>query len=70
MTQFNYKYRYLAQITIEATTPLKIGSGTKGIKTDSLVIRDVNGFPFIPGTTLAGLMAHGLGQEKENLNYQ
>ena len=67
MTQFNYKYRYLAQITIEATTPLQIGSGTKGIKTDSLVIRDVNGLPFIPGTTLAGLMAHALGQEKEHL---
>ena len=67
MTQFHYKYRYLAQITIEAATPLQIGSGTKGIKTDSLVIRDVNGLPFIPGTTLAGLMAHALGQEKEYL---
>lgn len=67
MTKFNYIYRYLAQITIEATTPLQIGSGTKGIKTDSLVIRDVNGLPFIPGTTLAGLMAHALGNEKDNL---
>lgn len=67
MTQFNYKYRYLAQITIEATTPLQIGSGMKGIKTDSLVIRDVNGLPFIPGTTLAGLIAHALGPEKESL---
>lgn len=67
MTQFNYKYRYLAQITIEAITPLQIGSGRKGIKTDSLVIRDVNGLPFIPGTTLAGLIAHALGQDREIL---
>lgn len=67
MTQFNNQYRYLAQITIEATTPLQIGSGEKGIKTDSLVIRDVNELPFIPGTTLAGLIAHALGKEKENL---
>lgn len=63
----NNKYRYLAQITIEATTPLQIGSGTKGIKTDSPVIRDVNGLPFIPGTTLAGLIAHAIGEEKENI---
>lgn len=67
MTQFNNQYRYLAQITIEAITPLQIGSGEKGIKTDSLVIRDVNELPFIPGTTLAGLIAHALGKEKENL---
>ena len=67
MTQFNNQYRYLAQITVEAITPLQIGSGEKGIKTDSLVIRDVNELPFIPGTTLAGLIAHALGEEKEYL---
>ena len=67
MTQFNFKYHYLAQITIEITTPLQIGSGKKGVKADSLVIRDVNGLPFIPGTTLAGLIAHALGKEKERL---
>lgn len=67
MTQFNNQYRYLAQITIEATTPLQIGSGKKGIKTDSLIISDVNDLPFIPGTTLAGLIAHALGKGKEYL---
>lgn len=65
MTQLNY--RYLLQITLEAKTPLQIGSGEKGIKTDSLVVRDVNGLPFIPGTTLAGLIAHALGNEKEDI---
>ena len=67
MTQIRNQHRYLAQITLEAVTPLQIGSGEKGIKTDSLVIRDVNNLPFIPGTTLAGLMAHALGEEKEHL---
>ena len=67
MKKFNYPYRYLAQITIEATSPLQIGSGTKGIKTDSLVVRDVNDLPFIPGTTIAGLISHALGKEKERL---
>lgn len=67
MTQFNNQYRYLAQITLEAVTPLQIGSGEKGIKSDSLVVRDVNDLPFIPGTTLAGLIGHALGKDKESI---
>ena len=65
MEQLNY--RYLLRIILEASTPLQIGSGEKGIKTDSLVVRDVNGLPFIPGTTLAGLIAHSLGEGKEKI---
>lgn len=65
MTQLNY--RYLLRIILEANTPLQIGSGEKGIKTDSLVVRDVNDMPFIPGTTLAGLIAHSLGSAKEDI---
>ena len=59
------KYRFLARIIIEAKTPLNIGSGKKGIKTDSLVLRDVNGLPFIPGTTIAGLLRHTLNKDEE-----
>lgn len=61
------KYRFLARIIIEAKTPLTIGSGNKGIKTDSLVLRDVNGLPFIPGTTIAGLLRHTLDKGEETL---
>lgn len=61
------KYRFLARIIIEAKSPLNIGSGNKGIKTDSLVLRDVNGLPFIPGTTIAGLLRHSLGKDEEKL---
>ncbi len=61
------KYRFLARIIIEAKSPLNIGSGNKGIKTDSLVLRDVNGLPFIPGTTIAGLLRHTLGKDEEKL---
>lgn len=67
MTQFNHPYRHLVQITLEAVAPLRIGSGEKGIKTDALVIRDVNGLPFIPGTTLAGLIGHALPAEGKKL---
>ena len=54
------QYRFIARIIIEAKTPLNIGSGNKGIKSDSLVLRDVNGLPFIPGTTIAGLLRHSI----------
>lgn len=53
-------YRHIARIVIETKSPLNIGSGNKTIKTDSSVLKDVNGFPFIPGTTLAGLIRHSL----------
>lgn len=57
----------MARIIIEAKTPLNIGSGNKGIKSDSLVLRDINGLPFIPGTTIAGLLRHSITVErKEN----
>lgn len=59
------QYRFLARIIIETKTPLSIGSGIKGIKSDSLVLRDINGLPFIPGTTIAGLLRHTLGQDED-----
>ena len=59
------QYRFLARIIIEAKTPLNIGSGNKGIMSDSLVLRDINGLPFIPGTTIAGLLRHTLGDDAD-----
>lgn len=64
----NCQYRFLARVVIEAAAPLNIGSGNKGIKSDSLIVRDVNGLPFIPGTTLAGLLRQSLPRkEREDL---
>lgn len=59
------QYRFLARIIIEAKTPLNIGSGNKGFKSDSLVLRDINDLPFIPGTTIAGLLRHTLGDDAD-----
>lgn len=61
----NKHYRHLARVIIETSTPLNIGSGNKTIKTDSTVLKDVNGFPFIPGTTIAGLIRHALSGKPE-----
>ena len=59
------KYRFMARIVIEAKSPINIGSGNKGIKSDSLVLRDINGLPFIPGTTIAGLLRHSITIDRE-----
>lgn len=58
MEDSKYKYRYLAKVTIEAVTPLSIGSGTKDIMTDSIILKDCNGLPYIPGTSIAGVLRH------------
>ncbi len=51
-----YTHRFLARIVIEAQTPLAVGSGNKDILTDSLVATDSNGLPYIPGTSIAGVL--------------
>lgn len=58
-----YRYRQLARIILETETPLVIGSGNKDIKTDSVVAKDINELPYIPATTLAGLIRHLLPEE-------
>ena len=54
---------YLARIILEAQTPMRIGSGRKSVKTDALINRDVNGLPYIPATTLMGLLRHRIADE-------
>ncbi len=56
----NYRYRQLAKIVVEADGPIAIGTGSKNILTDALIARDVNGLPFIPATSIAGVLRHAL----------
>lgn len=63
-------YRYLARIIIEAATPIVVKSGEKNILTDGVVLRDVNGMPYIPGTSIAGVMRHAwndVGMDVRNI---
>lgn len=53
-------YRYIARIKVEATTPLFVGSGGTSLITDALAVRDHNGLPMIPGTSLTGVLRHSL----------
>jgi CRISPR/Cas system CMR subunit Cmr4 (Cas7 group RAMP superfamily) len=50
------KTRYIAHITIEADTPLKVGSSESNFMHDSPVQRDWNGLPMILGTSIAGVL--------------
>ena len=62
METSNHNICSIARIVIEAATPMKIGSGRSSVKTDAVIARDVNGLPYIPGTTLTGLMRHAMEQ--------
>ncbi len=61
MEEKTYRYRHLARVTVEADTPIAIGTGSKDIFTDAPVIRDINGLPYIPATSMAGVIRHALG---------
>jgi len=63
-------YRYQALFTIESATPISVGSGESGLLTDRLIVRDANGLPMIPGTSLAGVLRNELGRgwEESRLN--
>lgn len=54
----NNKIRYIAYFKVEANTPIAIGAGKKGITVDRLMIKDVNQLPYIPGTSLSGVVRH------------
>jgi CRISPR/Cas system CMR subunit Cmr4 (Cas7 group RAMP superfamily) len=56
---------YLAQFIIETTTPFAIRSGDKGINIDSLVARDANDLPYLPGTSLTGVLRSLLASNPE-----
>ncbi len=51
-----FSHRYIAQIIVEAVTPLAIGSDLLEYDQDSPVDKDFNGLPYIPGTAIAGYL--------------
>lgn len=63
-----FQYRYLARFIVEAVTPLAVGSGENDLLTDAPVALDVNGFPYIPGTAIAGVIRHQLDSQNIDTN--
>ena len=66
MKQSIYNKRYITRVTLEAATPLIVGTGDKGVLTDALVALDINGLPYIPGTSIAGVLRHSIGDDSNN----
>lgn len=58
-----YDTRLQAHVVLEAETPLVIGSGRKTMLTDAAILKDINGFPYIPGTSIAGILSHALDEK-------
>ena len=61
-----YMHRFVAQIILEATTPLKIGSGKSDLFVDAPVLKDWNGLPMILGSSIAGVLRHSCDANIQN----
>ena len=57
-------HRYCARVMVEATTPLKIGTGESGLNVDELVATDANRLPMIPGTAITGVLRHSFNDKE------
>lgn len=60
--------RYLAHFVIETQSGLKIATGSEGKLVDQTIAKDSNGLPYIPGTSLTGVMRHLLESESVPTN--
>ena len=49
---------YLARVVLETRTPLSISTGSPDGVFDTALVRDANGLPAVPGTSLAGKLRH------------
>jgi len=61
---------HLARVVVECASPLSIGTGAADGVFDVALVRDANGLPAIPGSSLAGVLRHawrrlGGGVEEE-----
>lgn len=52
------KHLYLARFILTAQSPWSLSSGTPDGVFDSALVRDANGLPAIPGSSLAGVLRH------------
>lgn len=52
------KYLYITRFVLQAKTPVAVNSGMNDGVFDTLLVKDGNGLPAIPGTSLAGVLRH------------
>ena len=69
MKEIKIDYRFLARVVIEAATPLAVHSGEKNFLTDAVVMKDVNGLPYIPGSSIAGVLRHAWKESGNDVDW-
>lgn len=50
--------RYIISVLIETQSCLVVNSGDRTLLLDNAIVRDASALPFIPGTSIAGVMKH------------
>ncbi|MEX2499535.1 MAG: RAMP superfamily CRISPR-associated protein [Wenzhouxiangellaceae bacterium] len=74
MSRYEHIYE-TACVSIEAQTPHAVRAGRSDATHDVLLARDANGLPYIPGTSLAGVLRHmyedrfGVGKTRALFGY-
>lgn len=58
----------ISRLTIEAETPICISAGSDDTISHAIVVRDVNRLPYIPASTIKGVIYKELGVVKNRLN--
>lgn len=53
---YHQPFFYIARLVLETCTPLSIATGRSNGMADNLIVRDANGLPAIPGSSLAGVL--------------
>ena len=66
MNRLTCSVLHVARFVLEARTALSIGSGGADGVYDHPIVRDANGLPSIPGTSLAGVLRHLWANDHKN----
>lgn len=62
MTEASIVKKIIIKGELVLDSPLLIGSGAEGVETDIRVLKDRDGVPYIPGTSLAGGLRASMGE--------
>ena len=63
-----FTHRKVAQIVLEAVTPLKVASGESNTSIDAPVLKNWNNLPMVQGTSMAGVLRASLDNTKDQEN--
>lgn len=57
----------IASITIEAESPIALSSGRSTDTFDTITVKDANGLPALPGSSIAGVLRHAIASKNPDL---